>query len=118
ALLAQTGRTPQTTAYTDPRLRYDFTTASARARGLTAASAGFLGGAAHSENAEETNDSDSSPQVIKLPNYLEPSTAEAVLDAVDKLPELRPTTDVKLQTTEQEAGLPLDETGTQTLSDP
>jgi len=118
ALLAQTGRTPQTTAYTDPWLRYDFTTDSVHARDLTAASAVFLGDAAHNENAEETNDSDSSPQVIKLPNYLEPSTAEAVLDAVDKLPELRPITDVKLQTTDQEAGLPLDETGTQTLSDP
>src|SRR5699024_4915773 len=79
ALLAQTGRTPQTTAYTDPWLRYDFTTDSVHARDLTAASAVFLGDAAHNENAEETNDSDSSPQVIKLPNYLEPSTAEAVL---------------------------------------
>src|SRR5699024_12275744 len=91
---------------------------SVHARDLTAASSVFLGDAAHNANAEGTNDSDSSPQVIKLPNYLEPSTAEAVLDAVDQLPELRPITDVKLQTTEQEAGLPLDETGTQALWNP
>src|SRR5699024_6434702 len=115
ALLAQTGRTPQTTAYTDPWLRYDFTTDSVHARDLTAASAVFLGDATHNENAGETNDSDSAPQVIKLQNDLDPFKAKAVLDAEDKHLELHPITDVKLQTTKQEGGLPLDETGTQNM---
>src|SRR5699024_1852710 len=115
ALLAQTRRTPQTTAYTDPWLRYDFTTDSVHARDLTAASAIFLHQERMSDSGESTNDS---PNILKLPNYLEPSTAEAVLDAVDKLPELRPITDVDMRTTDQEPGLPMDSTGVQTVSDP
>lgn len=106
ALLAQTGTKPQTTAYTDPWLRYDYTTDSVHARNLTAAAAVFLGA-----RSEELN-------VIKLPNYLEPSTAEAVLNAVDKLPELRPITEVEMETTDQAPGLPVDGSGAAALSDP
>ncbi len=113
ALLAQTGGKPQTTAYTDPWLRYDFTTDSVHARDLTAAAAVFLSNASNA-----SNDAEYSPNVIKLPNYLEPSTAEAVLDAVDKLPLLRPITDVELESTDQAPGLPVDNTGEQRLSDP
>ena len=115
ALLAQTGTRPQTTAYTDPWLRYDFTTDSVHARDLTAASAIFLHQERMSDSGEGTDDS---PNILKLPNYLEPSTAEAVLDAVDKLPELRPITDVDMRTTDQEPGLPMDSTGVQAVSDP
>lgn len=112
ALLAQTGGKPQTTAYTDPWLRYDFTTDSVQARDLTAAAAVYL-----SQN-ESNSDAEDNVNVIKLPNYLEPSTAEAVLDAVDKLPLLRPITDVELESTDQAPGLPVDNTGEQRLSDP
>ena len=120
ALLAQAGTRPQTTAYTDPWLRYDFTTDSVHARDLSAASAIFLqdaqeGGEA---NGVDNGNTDVSPSIVKLPNYLEPSTAEAVLDAVDKLPELRPLTEVEMLTTDQEPGLPMDSTGVQAVSDP
>ncbi|MGO1604415.1 MAG: hypothetical protein ACTH4N_07220 [Corynebacterium casei] len=127
ALLAQTGRKPQTTAYTDPWLRYDFNTDSIHARDLTAAAAVFLSNGAGDSKQDDadsdtgstgSNRAEASPTVIKLPNYLEPSTAEAVLDAVDKLPQLRPITDVELETTDQEPGLPLDNRGEQMLSDP
>lgn len=131
ALLAQTGGKPQTTAYTDPWLRYDFTTDSVHARDLTAAAAVFLSNSAGDSNQDgadsgqdaagtdaESNGPEDGPNVIKLPNYLEPSTAEAVLDAVDKLPQLRPITDVELETTDQAPGLPVDNTGVQRLPDP
>lgn len=134
ALLAQTGTMPQTTAYTDPWLRYDFTNDSVHARDLTAAAAVYLtpqdtgvdgsntagSNPAGAEDASPVNTLGrvNQPNILKLPNYLEPSTAEAVLEAAGQLPNLRPITDVDPTTTEQEPGLPQNSSGEGTYSDP
>ena len=72
ALLAQTGSKPQTTGYSNPELRYDFSIDSEQARALTAGASISVASA-----QEET--------VAKLPNYQDPAAARAVMEAAQRL---------------------------------
>ncbi|OFN76154.1 MULTISPECIES: hypothetical protein [unclassified Corynebacterium] len=72
ALLAQTGSKPQTTGYSNPELRYDFSMDSEQARALTAGASISVASA-----QEET--------VAKLPNYQDPAAARAVMEAAQRL---------------------------------
>ncbi|OFK65372.1 hypothetical protein [Corynebacterium sp. HMSC074A09] len=72
ALLAQTGSKPQTTGYSNPELRYDFSMDSEQARALTAGASISVASA-----QEET--------VAKLPNYQDPAAARAVMETAQRL---------------------------------
>ncbi|OFO94203.1 MULTISPECIES: DUF6049 family protein [unclassified Corynebacterium] len=72
ALLAQTGSKPQTTGYSNPELRYDFSIDSEQARALTAGASISVASA-----QEET--------VAKLPNYQDPAAARAVMETAQRL---------------------------------
>ncbi|ACP34116.1 hypothetical protein [Corynebacterium aurimucosum] len=72
ALLAQTGSKPQTTGYSNPELRYDFSIDSEQARALTAGASISVASA-----QEET--------VAKLPNYQDPAAARSVMEAAQRL---------------------------------
>ena len=72
ALLAQTGSKPQTTGYSNPELRYDFSMDSEQARALTAGASISV-----ASTQEET--------VAKLPNFQDPAAARAVMEAAQRL---------------------------------
>ncbi|MDY3127288.1 MAG: DUF6049 family protein [Corynebacterium sp.] len=81
ALLAQAGELPQTAAFTDPWLRYDYGLDSMTARNITAAAAIALAGYA-ANSAEPTPGT----EVVKLPHLLDPSTARAAFAALAATP--------------------------------
>lgn len=99
SLLAQTGTRPQTTAYSNPELRYDYRVDSVLARDLSAAAALRLG-------AQEDD------TLAVLPTTLEPATADQVLaagEAVlgDHTAQPKPVAALPLETSETaEQGLP------------
>ncbi|WJY90764.1 hypothetical protein [Corynebacterium confusum] len=99
SLLAQTGTRPQTTAYSNPELRYDYRVDSVLARDLSAAAALRLG-------AQEDD------TLAVLPATLEPATADQVLaagEAVlgDHTAQPKPVAALPLETSEAaEQGLP------------
>lgn len=99
SLLAQTGTRPQTTAYSNPELRYDYRVDSVLARDLSAAAALRLGA-----QEEDT--------LAVLPATLEPATADQVLaagEAVlgDHTARAKPISALPLKTSEAaEQGLP------------
>ncbi|TQE43869.1 hypothetical protein EJK80_04860 [Corynebacterium phoceense] len=76
SLLAATGSRPETTAYSNPALRYDFAADAPASRALSAAAGIRL---ARTEHAAPEADKDA-PLVAKLPNQLDPAAAAAVLD--------------------------------------